>query len=49
VTFTPDGKLLYVANAGSNYVSAVDTKAMKEVGRIPVGEVPKRNGTVVVP
>jgi YVTN family beta-propeller protein len=38
-----------VANAGENYVSAVDTHALKEVARITVGEVPKRNGTVVLP
>lgn len=49
LTFTPDSKTVYVANAGANYVSAVDAKSMKEVGRIPVGEVPKRNGTVVIP
>ena len=49
LTFTPDSKTVYVANAGANYVSAVDAKSMKEVSRIPVGEVPKRNGTVVVP
>jgi YVTN family beta-propeller protein len=49
LTFTPDSKTVYVANAGVNYVSAVDTKLMKEVSRIPVGEVPKRNGTVVIP
>jgi YVTN family beta-propeller protein len=49
LTFTPDSKTVYVANAGVNYVSAVDTKAMNELGRIQVGEVPKRNGTVVVP
>ncbi len=49
LTFTPDGKRLYVAVAGANYVSVLDTKAMKEISRIPVGEVPKRNGTVVIP
>ena len=49
LTFTPDSKRIYVANAGSNYVSAVDMATRKEIARIPVGEVPKRNGTVVVP
>jgi YVTN family beta-propeller protein len=49
VTFTPDGKTVYVANSGVNMVSAVDVASRKEVARIPVGEVPKRNGTVVVP
>ena len=49
ITFTPDGKTIYVANSGSNSVSAIDTAARKEVARIPVGEVPKRNGTVIIP
>ena len=49
VTLTPDGKSAYVANAGSNYVSVVDIKAMKEVTRIPVGQVPKRNITALLP
>lgn len=49
LTFTPDSRLVYVANAGDNNVSAVDVKALKEVAKIPVGEVPKRNGTVVAP
>ena len=49
ITFTPDGSTIYVANSGANSVSAIDTAARKEVARIPVGEVPKRNGTVVTP
>ena len=49
LTFTPDSKLVYVANAGANSVSALDGKTFQEVARIPVGEVPKRNGTVVIP
>ena len=49
VTLTPDGRRAYVANAGSNSVSVVDLKSMKEVTRIPVGEVPKRNITAVLP
>jgi YVTN family beta-propeller protein len=49
VTLTPDGKSAYVANAGSNYVSVVDIKALKEVTRIPVGQVPKRNITALLP
>lgn len=49
VTLTPDGKTAYVANAASNSVSVVDVKSMKEVTRIPVGEVPKRNITAVLP
>lgn len=49
VTLTPDGKRAYVANAASNSVSVVDVVAMKELTRIPVGEVPKRNITAVLP
>jgi YVTN family beta-propeller protein len=49
LTMTPDGKTLYVANSGSNNVSAVDTATRKEIAKIPVGEVPKRNGTVIIP
>ena len=49
VTLTPDGKTAYVANAASNSVSVVDVKSMKEVTRIPVGQVPKRNITAVLP
>jgi YVTN family beta-propeller protein len=49
VTLTPDGKTAYVANAASNSVSVVDVKTMKEVTRIPVGQVPKRNTTAMLP
>jgi YVTN family beta-propeller protein len=48
LTFTPDSKTVYVANAGSNSVSAVDIASRKEVARIPVGQVPKRNITAIV-
>jgi YVTN family beta-propeller protein len=49
VTLTPDSKVAYVANAGSNSVSVVDLIALKEVTRIPVGQVPKRNVTAILP
>lgn len=49
VTLTPDGKTAYVANAASNSVSVVDIASRKEITRIPVGEVPKRNITAVLP
>ena len=49
MTFTPDSRRLYVSNSGSNYVSVVDVKALKEVAKIPVGQVPKRNITAVLP
>ena len=49
VTGTPDGKRFYVANAGSNSVSVVDVATRKELTQIPVGQVPKRNITAVLP
>jgi YVTN family beta-propeller protein len=45
VTLTPDGKSAYVANAVTNNVSVIDIASMKEVTRIAVGHVPKRNTT----
>ena len=48
VTLTPDGKTAYVANPVTNDVSVVDIKSLKEVARIPVGFVPKRNATGVL-
>ena len=48
-TFTPDGKTAYVSVSGENLISAIDTKTFKEIARIPVGEVPKRSGTLVIP
>jgi YVTN family beta-propeller protein len=49
VTFTPDNKYLYVSNAALNSVSVIDMPAMKVVKVIPVGEVPKRSNTLVIP
>jgi YVTN family beta-propeller protein len=49
LTFTPDSKHVYVANAGSNSVSVVDVAARREITQIPVGQVPKRNITAVLP
>src|SRR5262245_8475806 len=48
VTLTPDGKSAYVANPVTNDVSVVDVATMKEVARIPVGFVPKRNTTALL-
>lgn len=48
VTLTPDGKTAYVANPVTNDVSVVDIAAVKEVMRIPVGFVPKRNTTAML-
>jgi len=49
VTLTPDGNTAYVANAGSNDVSVVDMNGLREVTRIKVGQVPKRNITAMLP
>ena len=49
LTFTPDSKVVYISNAGSNSVSAIDTTTFKEIARIPVGETPKRSATLVLP
>ena len=49
LTFSLDGMSIYVANAGSNSVSVVDVASRKELTKIPVGQVPKRNVTVVLP
>jgi YVTN family beta-propeller protein len=49
LTFTPDSKKLYVANAHDNYVSVVDVAGRKEIAKIKVGQVPKRNITAIIP
>jgi YVTN family beta-propeller protein len=49
LTFTPDGKRVYVTNAAIRSVSAIDVEAMKVVAEIPVGEIPHRISTLVVP
>jgi len=49
LTFSPDSRSVYVANAGSNSVSVVDIASRKEISKIPVGQVPKRNTTALMP
>jgi YVTN family beta-propeller protein len=48
VTFTPDGKTIYISNAALRSVTAIDTQARKVKAVIPVGEVPKRINTLVM-
>jgi YVTN family beta-propeller protein len=48
ITTTPDSKFAYIANAGSNSVSVLNIPERKEIAKIPVGEVPKRNATAVM-
>jgi YVTN family beta-propeller protein len=49
IAFTPDSKLVYVADSALRLVSVIDAQTLKEVARIPVGEVPKRMNTLVAP
>jgi len=48
ITFTPDSKRVYISNSGGRSVSAIDTRTLKLVAVIPVGEVPKRINTLVL-
>ena len=48
LTFSPDGTQIYVAAAGDNSVTVVNTATLKVITRIPVGQVPKRNGTALL-
>ena len=48
VTFTPDGKYVYIGAAGDNETHAIDVATMKAVAKIPVEQVPKRVGTALM-
>jgi YVTN family beta-propeller protein len=48
ITFTTDSKFVYVADSALRLVSVIDAHTLKEVARIPVGEVPKRMTTLVI-
>jgi YVTN family beta-propeller protein len=48
VTFTPDGKTAFIANGADNSVTNVDTKTLKPVARIPLGQEPGRMGAVAI-
>ena len=48
VTFTPDSKSVYIATENRNAVVAIDVAARKELAKIPVGDNPKRNITMVM-
>jgi YVTN family beta-propeller protein len=49
ITFTPDSKTAYVTDSWLRQVTAIDTKTMKVVANIPVGERPVRIATLVIP
>jgi YVTN family beta-propeller protein len=42
LTVSPDGRRLYVAEAGINAVGVVDTRTMQVIGHIPVGWFPAK-------
>jgi len=48
VTFTPDGKTIYISNAAMGAVTAIDTAGMTVKAVVPVGEVPKRINALVM-
>ena len=48
LTFTADGKTVYIANAAADSVSVIDVKSMKEVVVIPVGRQPDHVFTMEV-
>src|SRR5882672_1139526 len=49
ITFTPDSNLVYVSDSGARMVSVINATTLKEVATVPVGEVPKRLNTLVLP
>jgi YVTN family beta-propeller protein len=49
ITFTPDSRFVYVSNAAAATLSVIDTQSLDEVARIPVGQVPKRVITAMLP
>jgi YVTN family beta-propeller protein len=49
ITFTPDSGTVYVSNSAARSLSAIDTQTLKEIAQIPVGEVPKRINTLLLP
>lgn len=49
ITFSPDGKTVYDSTCGTKSVSAIDVNDMKEITRIPVGEMPDRISTLALP
>lgn len=48
VTFSPDGQI-YITNSGLRSVTAIDMATREVKAVIPVGEVPKRTNTLLLP
>jgi YVTN family beta-propeller protein len=49
ITFAPDSKTAYVANAANKTVSVIDAKSLKVLSNIPMGEQPGRMSTLALP
>jgi YVTN family beta-propeller protein len=49
ITFSPDGRTVHDSTCGTKSISAIDVEALKEITRIPVGEMPDRISTLVLP
>src|SRR6266576_3319693 len=49
ITFTPDSSVVYISNSAAASVSAIDARTRKLTAVIPVGEVPKRMNTLILP
>ena len=48
ITFTPDSATLYISNSAAESVSVIDTRTLRFIAEIPVGEVPKRINTLPI-
>ncbi len=49
ITFTPDSLRVYDSNSGARSVSVIDSKTLKLIDVVNVGEVPKRINTLTLP
>ena len=49
ISLTADGSRAYIAQTMSDEMSVVDIASMKQIARVPVGAIPKRNTIGVVP
>lgn len=49
LTFSPDGKMVYVSNTEEGTVSFIARDSLKEVVRIPVGHKPRRTASLLLP
>ena len=47
--FSPDGRTCFISERIGNTVAAIDTRTKETVGRVTVGQVPKRNLVLTLP